>query len=506
MPLFKSNRLALVFLLLLSLAACRDSSVQPQPKYSITGVVNGGGAGVSVRATGPDTQTVTTRADGTYAFTELEPGQYTVAPTQPGSIFDPVETVVTLASADVVAPPFVRRAPEEGLPIADLQRLDATPDRSLPADSVILPNGQSLAAYAAARGFPLTAEAPAGDRSGFRAAATEVSGPQQRRNDIVAQMLGAARDYACARRPNPCTKWNRDADPADPAKRPAQTGLTYIWGGKNPLERTRGTDGCPQFTFGMDCSGLVSNIARTAGITSPPAGSANQADPDNWRFPADWQLKMKVVEEGRVQSGDLIAWPGHIGIAESSGAGASVNVISSTGAPGECIKNISPPRGPRSLPMTTFKGTPTVLRLVTTLSGEFDLYIRCTDQSTDAAVLHFTINNEDGGPFSTTGTGTDYNGAPLAFRLEGTYDQVKNVLDARLILTNGNRIDGIHVELLEDDTGYFPMTKIVDNGGCPASGRLVRVTEQTQARLPVRSPSSPRSSSGPRLGGPPPRP
>jgi hypothetical protein len=229
----------------------------------------------------------------------------------------------------------------------------------------------------------------------------------------------------------------------------------------------------------------------------------NQSNPDAWHFPAEWQLKMKEVTDGRIRTGDLLAFPGHIGIASSTGSGSSVTFVSSTGQPNHCKTNITPPRGPRSMTVGAFGATVTrVLRIVTTLSGDYDLYIRCTQQSTDAAVLHFTINNEDGGPFSTTGTGTDYDGSPLTFRLDGTYDQGKNVLDARLTLTNGNRVDGIHVELLEDDTGYFPMTKITDNGGCAASGRLVRVNRQGPAPFPVRTPSSPRASSGPRLGGP----
>jgi hypothetical protein len=144
-----------------------------------------------------------------------------------------------------------------------------------------------------------------------------------------------------------------------------------------------------------------------------------------------------------------------------------------------------------------------VLRLVTTLSGDFDLYIRCTDQSTDAAVIRFTINNDQGGPFRATGSGTDYDGSPLSFILDGTYNQETNVLEARLSLTDGTRVDGINVRLLEDDTGYFPLSKVVDNQGCFASARLVRVNTAASRAARMRLPgSSPRNATGPRLGGP----
>jgi cell wall-associated NlpC family hydrolase len=330
------------------LGACDGNSTEPPPPppptYSISGTVAGAGAGVSVRVVGTDSQTVVTDAGGAFAATGLRPGAYTVTPTQPGFVFDPIETSVTLTSSSVTGQAFTRIHPDEGLPVADVLRIDAAPESSLPEDSVILPNGQTLSAYLLARGLP---HVNAGTRgiSGLQAV-TAPTGPQQRKNDIVSLMLASARDYACARRPVPCTKWNFAADPADPSHRPAQTGLTYIWGGKRPDVRTRGSDGCKFETFGMDCSGLVSRIAEAAGLAAP-AGSANQSDPAQWIVPAAWKLTMKRVTDGSIETGDILGWDGHIGIAERSGT--TVNVISSTGIPGECSKNVNPPRGPRSL-------------------------------------------------------------------------------------------------------------------------------------------------------------
>lgn len=493
---------AMLLALLAAVGACRDSDPPTAPTYSISGTVNGAGAGVSVRVAGPDTQTVSTDAAGVFHASGLRPGPYTVTPTQPGSIFDPVERAVTIAAADVTAQVFTRQQPSEGLTAEDMQRIDAAPESFLPPDSVILPNGQTLAAYVRARGLdgPLPSLSSTDPQL-----QTPVTGPQQRRNDIIGRMLYAADQYACGRRPTPCTRWDHEADPTDPVNRPAQRGLTYVYGGRAPTVRTLPKDGCPQMTFGMDCSGLIIKIAQAAGLTAP-AASGPQADPDAWNIPEEWQVRWKRVTDGTIHSGDLVYWPGHIGIAETSGSGGSVKVISATGRPGACATNIAPPRGPRSLSISALGlGTPSrVLRLVTTLSGDFDLYIRCSDRDTDAAVIRFTIDNDGGGPFRAVGTGVDYDGSPLSFVLEGTYDQDSNVLEATLSLADGSRVDGLRVTLLEDATDYFPLAKVVDNGGCVASARLVRVAAPGQAASPPRllQRAAP-VPGGPRLGGPP---
>lgn len=504
MPHLTRSRLTFVCALLALLGAC-DSGPPTDPTYTLSGSVTPATAGIPVTLTGPVSLTATTDASGAFAFSGLEPGQYTVGPEEPGFVFEPAERTVTIADVDVPVGTFARMSPDEGVSPAELARLEAIPDSRLPVDSVILPNGQQLDDYLAARGFldangnllPLDAGWPL-----FSLNATAPVGPQQRKNDIVARMLWAARDYACGRANPRCTKWDYPADAADPVNRPAQTGLTYVYGGKTLERRIPGTDRCTKLTFGVDCSGLISLVAAAGGLTAP-VHSSTQADPEQWSIPASWQLQWKVVTDGTIQAGDLLGWPGHIGIAENNGSGTKASFISSTGAPNECAKNLQPPRGPRFLPVSAWSGTPTVLRLVTTLSGDFDMYIRCTDQTTDAAVIRFTIDNDEGGPFHATGTGIDYNGTPLSFILEGTYNQATNTVDAHLSFTDGSRVDRMQVRLLNDDTGYFPLSKVVNNGGCPASARLVRV--QPGPSLPrLRAPAPPRPGApGPRLGGPP---
>jgi cell wall-associated NlpC family hydrolase len=479
----------------LAILGCANSDKPDSPSlYSISGVVPGV-AGVTIRIANETlTRTVTTAADGTYSLTGLASGTYLIRPTQPGFTFEPVEAVITLEAADALVPPFARSKPAEALTEQQMGAIDSQPESHIVPAEIILPNGQSLSAYAQSRGIT-----PAGSIKGASGNANhgslrstaqipQATGPQQKKNDVVAQMVISAVDYACGRDPVPCTKWDFPADPTGTlaSPKPAQKGLTYIWGGKfqNESVRSRGVDGCPEYTFGMDCSGLISKIASKAGLT-PPDGSINQSDPVRWVIPSDWKLKFKRITNGAIQTGDLIGWPGHIGIAASDGR-TDARVISSTGLPNDCAKNIITPRGPRTLTVSQLSaglGAPTaILRLVTTLSGDWDLYIRCTNQNTDAAIIHFKIDNDQGGPFTATGEGTDYNGAPLSFLLEGTYDQNTNTINAKLSLRDGSRSDSFTKVLLEDDTGYFPMTKVINNGGCDGSVRLVRVQAGSSLR------------------------
>lgn len=297
-------------------------------------------------------------------------------------------------------------------------------------------------------------------------------------------MVELARNYACGRASPPCTTWNYDADATDPMTKPAQKGLAYVYGGKTPLVRTLPSDGCTQELHGVDCSGLISLIASAVGVT-PPSGSSAQASAEAWGVPSDWKLKMTAVTDGTIETGDLLFWNTHVGIAEANGSNA--NLISSTGAPNTCALNLK--KGPRSLSVSQLGlGAPTkVLRLVAILSGNWQMGLRCSGQTTDVATLQMTLDNDKGGPFTTNGSGTDYTGGPLQFRLDGTYDQTANVMSATLTLTNGNRQDSFVQKLLTDSIDYFPLTKVVDNGGCPALASLKRVQATIPNGVPTQS-------------------
>lgn len=481
-------RVLLPFLAAQVLFGCHSSKDDPPPPpttYSISGSVSPASPGTTIRVAGSSNLTATTDSAGAFAIRGLAPGDYRVAPIQAGSVFAPVEVPVHIVAADVVVPPFVRAEPEEGLSAAESERLGALPERLVPLNEIILPNNRNVEEYMQSRGLTLpplsTSANPATPQPLRTLAASPPTGPQQRKNDVVALMVAQAHDFACGRGNPRCTKWDYPAGSTDPVNNPAQKGLTYVYNGKTPSVRTLPGDGCPQKTYGVDCSGMITNVASAAGL-SAPAGSTAQSDPDKWTIPADWKLKMKLVSDGSIQTGDLLWWSGHIGIA----AGPS-EVISSTGGPGLCATNIDAKHGPRNYTIAQLgRGQPAkVLRLTTTLSGAWDMYIRCSDQTTDAAVIRFNINNDSGGAFTANGSGTDYNGTPLSFVLSGNYDQNSNTIEATLSLTDGTRADKFTQTLLEDDTGYFPLAKSVDNGGCAASARLVRVAEGSPLAVPA---------------------
>lgn len=232
-------------------------------------------------------------------------------------------------------------------------------------------------------------------------------------------------------------------------------------------------------------------IANAAGIALKTSDtSATLADPKNWPIPSDWRLSLEVVTDGTIQAGDVVVWSGHIGIAINSDS-----FISSTGAPGDCEKNIKKPRGPRALAFSAWKeggkvSPPSkVLRLVEVLSGDYNLYLRCVDQTTDAAKLSFSINPTTGGAFSSDGSGTDYDGTPLCFRLNGSYDAQASTIDAQLAFCDGSRVDGISTKLAYDDTGYIAMSKVKDNGGCSAAAKLIRVDQDNATPLSAQNKS-----------------
>lgn len=476
----------------LILTGCRDhDDLPPKRLYTISGTVVGASAGVTVSIQGPQNRSVLTDVSGKYDAKDLPPGRYTVSPVLEGFVFEPATAQVDLGDRDVAVPAFTRQPPSEGLSPEEAARIDAIPESQTPAKDIILPNGRTLEEYLRSRQLPLPALTSSTGSAALALPVTPPIGPQQRKNDIVAMMVSTAQDFACARRSNlPCTKWDYAADAAAPETRPAQTGLTYVYGGRDITVRTRPIDGCLQETYGTDCSGLVIQAAKAADVTAPTS-SVTQGVAENWTFPPEWQLQMKQVTDGSIQTGDIVWWNGHTGLAIGS-----TSFVSSTGSPGQCQRNIRPPRGPRELSYTSFgRGMPTkVLRLTTTLSGTWDMYIRCTNEITDAAIIRFNIDNNAGGAFTASGSGVDYGGAPLSFILSGDYDQIANRVDATLAFTDGTRSDQFSQTLLEDDTGYFPLTKVIDNGGCAGSARLVRVS----ATSPLRTPSAPPSGNRPR--------
>ena len=197
--------------------------------YAVTGYVTPGQS-VTVTAAGPVSESALTDSSGVFSIDGLPPGVYTVSPTRAGSTFSPVSQDVTVVDRDVTGLVFEATEPGEGLSNEILQQLDATPDSSLPPHEVILPNGMPLDDYLLMRGITLdgeTAPAPptnSGALTSQSAVATSAlppsAGPQQKKNDVVAAMLGNARKYACGRGNPRCTSWDYAADPVIPTTMP----------------------------------------------------------------------------------------------------------------------------------------------------------------------------------------------------------------------------------------------------------------------------------------------
>jgi len=79
--------------------------------YSISGTVSGATAsGVTMSLTGASTATTTTATDGTYSFSGLANGTYTVTPSKTGYTFSPASASVTISSANQTGKNFVSTA------------------------------------------------------------------------------------------------------------------------------------------------------------------------------------------------------------------------------------------------------------------------------------------------------------------------------------------------------------------------------------------------------------
>jgi hypothetical protein len=135
--------------------------------------------------------------------------------------------------------------------------------------------------------------------------------------------------------------------------------------------------------------------------------------------------------------------------------------------PGPCpgIRNVG------SDPGVNPDGTPI------TVSGTWRIFLRCSGFEEDAVVVDVVIN-ENGGEFSGTGSGEDYDGTPITVNIQGGYYTYENRISGTATFTADNssweRIDGFSVVLV-NDTGYVPLTKESTTGGCDGEIRLLKI-------------------------------
>ena len=123
-----------------------------------------------------------------------------------------------------------------------------------------------------------------------------------------------------------------------------------------------------------------------------------------------------------------------------------------------------------------------VLRVVTDISGNWEVGIRCTGQSYDAIkykVEFVSSKNDDN--ITGSGKGIDYEGTTeVEVKFKGEYQKETNILKGKMVFNfpsvpSQNREDSFSVKLNYDDTGYFDAAKVVDNGGCQIQLKLINL-------------------------------
>jgi len=354
--------------------------------------------------------------------------------------------------------------------------LTSLPSIEMKSDEVVLPNHLTIKAFTAPR------------------RTTSVNGPQQLKNTMITNVITKGFELSA-------TNFDWPALPTEHGKvYPAQNKIGYSLGSKQYAERTKDmAPNCNLYIHALDCSGLVSLCFKNGGITNFPDGTANQCNATSIQnairnLGPDYQkFKVAVVPLASVndlRSGDIVIFynadgaPKHDGVYVKDVNGTT-GLIQSNGnnvSAQDCQKNAGPNRGPRILPMSTLLSSdffsPTngwtwkVVRITVDISGKWDYYFRCAGQSSDAfhLVLDFTSADNFQMPLSFN----DYNGTPITGVFDFTYDRVANILSGTCSFDlSPFRQDSFTIELNEDDTGYFPLTKTVDNGGCYAEARMV---------------------------------
>ena len=364
----------IAFVIIITTFGCGKDDGSEAPN-AVSGTVSGT-TEVSLTLRGTSVYETTTGSSGQFVLKGVANGTYLLSPSKSGYDFSPSEVKVVVLDGTVQLPPFLATAEtahDDALTQAELARIDGIPDDPLALEALRLPDGDNLVAYAAAQGISIPSDFLSTERAALQSLSERLaslpisSDPAIQRKNVITMMMLVAKAYATR------SRWKYAADPADPVLNPAENGLSYIWGGKTPKVRTAGTDGCLQRLHGMDCSGLILNVAAAAGITIDPAlayAKAEELTP-TWNkgaIPNAYGLQMELVTDGSIQSGDVVGWPSHIGLAVTSDSDPLI--ISSTGDRGTCKANATAPRGPRQLALSRLGlGKPTaVLRLKTTLN------------------------------------------------------------------------------------------------------------------------------------------
>lgn len=394
---------------------------------------------------------------------------------------------IAACDRDRLTPPPPPASTEEPdfLPEEIIEGLDPLPSHPESEHTIILPNGLSAASFLALVG--------AGELR-----PDDDFGPQDAKNYLIAKM--AVEALRLTNR----VSWVRPSEGSD---RPAQpNGLAYVYGGKDTSKRRKSATGCCPELFGLDCSGFVKLVLGAGGVTIPEGPAASQATADlltsalgaNDRYKRLYAEDLGVLALEDMETGDILTWMDGGGIVRHIGIVLNDQIYQSNGSAGvangscsseECDRNFGPTRGPRPIALSqaiTFFASSGyqlrgVVRIMAHVSGDWRLYMRCTEASSDALEVDLTFPPVEDHQWTISTNFVDYDGTPLSGVFEFAYLKVDNVLTGSFEIStvecdsNPFRSEGIQVRLNRDDTGYFATTPLSRNecAGCPVAVRLV---------------------------------
>jgi NlpC/P60 family protein len=291
------------------------------------------------------------------------------------------------------------------LSVADEQVLENTPNNYTITDAtILLPNGMTVLSFLLAH-----------NDTGFlnqhhKTTATiyDNLSADDARNIIISRISHMARFLADT------TQFIR---PVEGDNKPAQHGLAYLYGGKDPTSRQPPIPPrkCNYQIYGLDNSGFIYQLFLAAGIRIPP-GTVNEQIKTNVignaivsAIPSLSNAIREVdtfVTPDEFQSGDIIYWQWtdtskQIGVIISDSVDKSINIALCNGLPDplqpDCITNLnltSVKCGPRIIKPSDFKwfdnGNYRIIRILTVDSANLPVV-------TTASVAGITKNSASSG-------------------------------------------------------------------------------------------------------------
>ncbi|MDR3013352.1 MAG: C40 family peptidase [Chitinispirillales bacterium] len=284
--------------------------------------------------------------------------------------------------------------------------------------------------------------------------------------------------------------------PDEGENKPAQRGLAYVWGGKQINVRNTGTtagSSCTDSLYGLDCSGLIHQLFRHAGINLVTGRADDQrrvrvlSAALTARYP---DARLIVEDLGQIPvdefvSGDIIYWrmenatdAHHIGMVLNTGGDGTV-IVHSRGGRNRCEFNRTD-GGPEQkylvrdgVPVASRGQTYGIVRI--NVADAWTLRLRCEGRNYD--MLSTTISIPPYTDFEEYIfiLAADYGGGPLELMFRLRRNSAEQTLDLRLYSLNAGRVDAALFHLDSDDTGYVDMDRVVSQPlTCVGQVRLVR--------------------------------